>query len=65
MGAQEMHIQLGCYVDKIMASINSNTPYTLVIFGKSRVGENKQKIKKSKKETALFDKVAKINHLLS
>ncbi len=47
MGAQEMHIQLGCHVDKIMASMISITPYTLVIFGKSRMGENNQKIKKS------------------
>ena len=40
MGAQEMHIQLDCRVDKIMASMTSITPYTLAIFGKSRMGEN-------------------------
>ena len=46
MGAQEMHIQLGCHADMMMASMASITPNTLVIFGKSRLGENKQKIKK-------------------
>ena len=41
MKSQEMHIQLGCHVDMIMASMTSITTYTLVIYGKYRLREHK------------------------